>query len=481
MTAIRRRQPTNGNVVPQRVHLVGAGGMHMSAIGEILLARGHVVTGSDLVTSEHTERLQEHGGTIYLGHAAANVGRAELVVTTVAARDDNPELRTARERGIPVMVRSEMVQRLIADRDVLAIAGTHGKTTTTTFASLMAVQSGLDPLVLSGGDSIDLGGNARDGAGRIAVVEADEYAEAFLQYTPKFALVTNIEADHLDYYQTEERYKAAFRAFAERVTPDGTLFVCADAPEAAMLGRERRQAGTHVEFYGVETDTTKTPTEWRAANVRGNDRGGLDCVVQLDGAELGRLALQIPGRHNIANALGALAMAMRAGADFRRAIQAAEQCRGAVRRFEHIADIDLDGPDTTITLMDDYAHHPTEVRATLLAARQRFPGRRLVACFQPHTYSRSAYLLDGFKTCFEALDTLYILGTYAAREQPEAGLDAAGLAREITSPPTVYLETFEEAAERISVDLRPGDVFFTIGAGTVNELGPMLRAKLEAR
>jgi UDP-N-acetylmuramate--alanine ligase len=468
--ALMRRQQQHGDQIPQRVHLIGAGGMHMSAIGEILLARGHVVTGSDIATSMHTERLQAHGATIYLGHAAANLGRAELVVATVAAKSDNPELVAARERGIPIMVRAEMVQRLIADREVLAVAGTHGKTTTTTFLSLMAVRGGLDPLILSGGDSRDLGGNARDGAGRFAVIEADEYAEAFLQYSPKFALITNIEADHLDYYQTEERMVAAFRAFSERVVPDGTLFVCADSPQAAAIGEARRAEGLRVERYSIDAEA-----EWRAVQWRGNDHGGIDFTVQLEGADLGRVSLQLPGRHNVLNALGALAMAMRAGVDFRRAAQAAEECTGAVRRFEHVADVN------GITLMDDYAHHPTEVRATLLAARARFPGRRLIACFQPHTYSRSRYLLEGFRNCFEALDVLYILGTYAAREAADAGMDAAALAAEIHSPEARYLATFEDAVAQIAAELTPGDVFFTIGAGDVDRLGPLLRDRLEAR
>jgi UDP-N-acetylmuramate--alanine ligase len=316
----------------------------------------------------------------------------------------------------------------------------------------------------------------REGSGRVAIVEADEYAEAFLQYSPKFALVTNMEADHLDYYKTEERYLGAFAAFAERVVPDGTLFVCADNAHASALAASRQQAGARVERYAIDADA-----EWRATNVRGNERGGLDCTVQLEGAELGRLSLQLPGRHNVLNALGALAVAMRAGVDFHRAAQAASECRGAARRFEHVADIDVDGPGFGITLMDDYAHHPTEVRATLLAARQRFQGRRLLGCFQPHTYSRSQYLLEGFKTCFEALDVLYVLGTYAARESTEAGMDAEALAREIAQPRAIYLATFEEATERIAADLKPGDVFFTIGAGNVDALGPMLQAKLEAR
>ncbi len=471
MVRLKSKPERNGQVIPERVHLVGAGGMHMSAIGQILLARGHIVTGSDLVPSEHVERLRAQGATIYQGHAAANVGNAELVVTTVAVKDDNEELRAARDLGLPVIVRAEMVQRLIAGRDVLAVAGTHGKTTTTTLLALMAVRGGLDPLMLAGGDSRELGGNARDGSGRVAVIEADEYAEAFLQYEPQLALILNVEADHLDYYGTEERFVEAFRTFAGRVKPAGTLFVCADSPYASQIGEERRRAGARVERYALGD----TDAEWRAIQLRGNDRGGLDCVVQLEGAELGRLSLQVPGRHNVSNALGALAVAMRAGVDFHRAAQAAAEFTGAHRRFELI------GEAAGVTFVDDYAHHPTEVRATLLGARSRFPGRRLVGCFQPHTYSRSRYLLEGFRTCFEGLDDLYILGTFAARESADAGMSARELVAEIAKPRPVYLDTFEEATRRIAAALRPGDVFFTIGAGDVDRLGPLVKARLEAR
>ncbi len=456
--------------LPHHIHLVGAGGIMMSGIGEILLARGHTVTGSDLESSRYTERLREHGATIHRGHAAANLGHPDLVVATAAASEDNPELQIARERGIAVIARAEMVQRLIAERQLLAVAGTHGKTTTTALLALMAVRGGLDPLVLVGGDARDLGGNARDGDGDFAVIEADEYAEAFLQYAPHIALVTNVEADHLDYYGTEERLRGAFRTFAERIVPGGTLIVCADDGGSAALGEERRAAGARVERYAVDTEA-----EWRAVQLRANDRGGFDFTATLDGHELGRLSLGAPGRYNVANALGALAAAMRAGVDFNRAAQAVQEFSGTARRF------DLVGEVAGITLMDDYAHHPTEVRATLSAARQRFPGRRLVACFQPHTYSRSAYLLAGFRDCFHGLDALYLLRTFAARETPDAGLDARGLAAEIGDPPAVYLDSFEEAVERIVGDLRDGDVCFTIGAGDVTELGPMLRERLERR
>ena len=470
---LRPRTAASGQhdqAVPARVHLVGAGGMHMSAIGQILLARGHTVTGSDLVASDFTARLQARGATIYVGHDAAHLGDAQLVVTTVAAHDDNPELRAARERGIPVIVRAEMVRRLIAGRDVLAVAGSHGKTTTTTLLALMAVRAGLDPLVLSGGDSRDLGSNAREGSGSVAVIEADEYAEAFLQYEPEIGLITNIEADHLDYYGTEERLVDAFRAFAERVRPDGVLLVCADSPQAAALGQARREAGARVERYAIDAEA-----EWRAINLRPNDLGGLECTVLWEGAELGRLSLRLPGRHNVANALGALAAAMRSGIDFNRAAQAAGECSGAVRRFE------LAGEAGGVTLMDDYAHHPTEVRATISAARQRFVGRRLVICFQPHTYSRSRYLLDGWRECFSGADQLYILGTYAARESADAGLDARSLANEIARPRAHYLESFEEAAATIADELQPGDVFCTMGAGDVDHLLPLLRDRLLER
>ncbi|TAJ19586.1 MAG: UDP-N-acetylmuramate--L-alanine ligase [Dehalococcoidia bacterium] len=472
-----RQQPKNGHeAIPARVHLVGAGGIHMSAIGQILRHRGIQVTGSDLTLSEHTRRLEALGAHVYTGHAASQIGDALLVVTTAAAKPDNPELVEARARGVPVILRAEMVQRLIADRDVLAVAGTHGKTTTSSMLTLMCVRGDLDPLVLLGGDARDLDdANCRDGAGKVAVVEADEYAEAFLQYDPRIAVITNIEVDHLDYYGTAEAYRAAFEKFAARVRPDGLLLVCADAPQALALGLARRAAGAHVERYGLDADGA----EWNGTRVRGNDHGGLDCSVSLNGTELGRLSIGIPGRHNLQNALGALAAAMRAGVDFHRATAAASAFTGARRRFEIKGEVALDGG--IVTVVDDYAHHPTEVRATVLAARQRFAGRRLVGCFQPHTYTRTVYLLDEFKTCFEGLDALYVLRTYAAREDPERGMDAHALASQIAKPVPATLDDFEAAATRVASELRPGDVFITLGAGDVTDLGPMVLAALEAR
>jgi len=470
-----RQQRRNGNGIPHRVHLVGAGGIHMSGIGQILLQRGHVVTGSDLALSEHTRRLEALGGRVFEGHAASNVRDAELVVATAAAKSDNPEITEAQRLGIPLISRGAMVQKLLADRDVIAVAGTHGKTTTSSLVALMAVRGEMDPLVLIGGDMRDLGdANARDGAGRIAVVEADEYAEAFLQYTPRIGLITNVEADHLDYYGTPERLGQAFLAFSRLIRADGILIACSDNPWAASIAGTREAEGARVERYGIDD----ADAHWRGTKVRGNDRGGLDCLVTLSGQELGRLSLGVPGRHNLLNALGALAASMRAGVDFHRASQAASEFVGAKRRFEEVGVAQVEGG--SVTIIDDYAHHPTEVRATLSAARARYPGRRLVACFQPHTYTRSQYLLDDFRTCFEALDALYILRTYEAREDPDRGMDARTLAVEIAKPAPVYVDSFEEATGQIANDLGAGDVFFTIGAGDVTELGPMVLAALAA-
>ena len=467
MTLSRSRGRAESAAIPKRVHLVGAGGVHLSAIGQILLGRGHVVTGSDLAASDYTRRLQDMGATVYEGHAASNLGRADLVVATAAAPADNPEVAAAFERGVEVILRSEMVQRLLHDRRVLAVAGSHGKTTTTALTALLAERGGLDPLALIGGDAPDLGGNARDGDGDIAVVEADEYYEAFLEYEPHLALVTNIEPDHLDYYETAQRLRAAFALFAERVRDDGTLFVCADSPWAAELGDRQRAAGARVERYGLAPGT-----EWRATQVRPGALGGLAATVLLDGAELGQIELRTPGRHNVTNALGALAMAMRAGVDFHTAARAIAEFTGTRRRFE------VFGEAGGVTLVDDYAHHPTEVRATLSAARQRYPGRRIVGCFQPHTYSRSRYLLDGFRTCFEGLDALFVTQTYPARETPDEGIDGEALAEAIAQPPARYVESFEDAADAAAVELVPGDVFLTLGAGPVDEVLPLVRDRI---
>ncbi|MBE7518061.1 MAG: UDP-N-acetylmuramate--L-alanine ligase [Thermoflexaceae bacterium] len=444
------------------VHLVGIGGMHMSAIGQLLLQRGIAVSGSDLRPSGLTARLESMGAKVHIGHSAANLGSPALVVHTAAAGDDNPEIAAARERGIPVILRAEMVARLMEGKRVIAVAGSHGKTTTSSLIAFILSEAGLKPMYLLGGESIDLGGNAAWGEGDLCVVEADEYRRAFHEYAPDVAVITNVEPDHLDYYGTPEAYHQAFAEFARKVKPGGLLLVCGDDPGAMRVIREAGDGGVTVETFGFD------PREsWCAGNPHPG-AGETAFEVLRQGKLLGELRVRQPGNHFVANALAAAAVSHHLGASFDAIREAVRAFRGAHRRFE------LVGEAGGIIVMDDYAHHPTEVRATLQAARTRFGGRRLIGIYQPHTYSRISYLWDEWTRCWSDLDALIVLETYAARETPVAGRSASDLARAIREPAASYAPDFDAAA-RMAVDLaRPGDVVFTIGAGDVVEAGPMI-------
>ena len=449
--------------IPERVHLVGVGGAHMSAIAQILHAWGHAVTGSDQRESEMTQRLAGMGIRVYIGHAAEHVGDAQLVVTTSAARDDNAEIAEAKRRGIPVIKRAEMVARLMTGRYSIAVAGTHGKTTTSGLIAHMLVEAQLDPTYLIGGDVRSLGGNAASGRGRHIVVEADEYDRAFLSYTPDAAVVTNIEPDHLDIYGTVEELTGAFAQFMSSVPEEGHVIAGADSPRV----REVVAAGSGIRARDVQTYAVDAPAGWTATQV-GHEPQSQTFAVEVGGRSFGTFTIALPGKHNVSNALAGIAAGSTLGIETAVMQAALASYRGAERRFEYV------GEAAGVTVMDDYAHHPTEVRATVQAARERFGGRRLVMLFQPHTYSRTQYLLDEWKRCFDGVDVLFIAGTYAAREDPERGLSGEDLARAIESPPAEYVATFEKAARRIAASLREGDVFFTTGAGDVNAVGPMV-------
>lgn len=441
----------------RRVHLVGIGGMHMSAIASILLARGVQVTGSDITPSRYTERLEREGATVYRGHAAENVGDAELVVTTVAAKSENPELAAARARGIPILIRAEMVAALMQGRTAVCVAGTHGKTTTSGLLAYALVQAGRDPAYLLGGDAVDLGRNAAPGKGAEIVVEADEYAEAFLHYAPDVTIVTNVEVDHLDYYGTAERIERAFRQFIERVKPGGRLFVCADSPRLLAVLNTARPAA-RVETYALDAEA-----DWTA---RVEPAGAEQRLLVAHGSEVfGGFTTPLAGRHMATNCLGAVAALDALGLSCEQIGAALAGFHGARRRFELVAEAG------GVTVMDDYAHHPTEIAATLAAARQRFAGRRLVAVFQPHTFSRTQYLLDEFRGCFAGADLLLLLPTYAARETAEAGLDAAALAAAVARPAPQIVASAEDAVRRLVEQTRAGDVVITLGAGTVDGVG----------
>ena len=461
--------------IPQRVHLIGVGGIHMSGIAQILRHRGHTVSGSDLHLTSLTSRLEALGVTVHGGHDAANVDAAELVVYTSAAHDDNPELTEARRRGIQTIKRAQMVARLMDGKQVIAVAGSHGKTTTTSLIAFILSRAGLGPTYMLGGESADLGGNAAPGDGDHFVVEADEFDAAFLNYRPQIAVVTNIEPDHLDYYGSFEKLTEAFGQFLSQVDNTGYIVACTDSPalQAVLpeaIGDDVKSPPVRVVSYGLTS-----PADWTARNIlpKGVDRSTF--MVYFRQQEWGAVDTGLPGVHNVSNSLAAIAVSEIVGLSRDSTAAAIAEFRGVRRRFE------LVGEAAGVRVMDDYAHHPTEVRATLAAARTRFPNKRLVCLFQPHTYTRTRYLLDGFRTCFGDCDVLLIARTYAAREEPAAGMTAEQLAGEITDPPARYAGELDEAARAVADTLQPGDVFFTIGAGDVDKVGSMVVELLERR
>jgi len=461
--------------IPQRVHLIGVGGVHMSGIAQILRYRGHVVSGSDLHLSPLTSRLQELGVTVHSGHTPANIDEADLVVYTSAAHEDNTELAEARRRGIQTIKRAPMIARLMEGKRVIAVAGSHGKTTTTSLIAWMLDRASLSPTYMLGGESIDLGGNAAPGEGDYFVVEADEFDAAFLSYRPHIAVVTNIEPDHLDIYGSFENLRDAFRRFLSQVDNNGYIVACTDSPDVQAVLPEAIGDGTTSSPVRVVSYGLNTPADWGVANISrmGVDRSSF--MVEFRQEEWGSMETGLPGVHNISNSLAAVAVGDILGLSPAAIANAISQFHGVRRRFQRV------GEAGGVLVMDDYAHHPTEVRATLAAARGRFPGRRLVGLFQPHTYTRTRYLLDGFLTCFGDCDALLIARTYAAREEPSAGMTAEELARKIVDPPARYVGELDEAARLIAEELRAGDVFFTIGAGDVDAVGPMVLELLEQR
>ena len=460
--------------IPRRVHLVGVGGIHMSGIARLLRARGHTVSGSDLHLSPLTERLESLGVDVHAGHDASYVGDAELVVYTSAAQEDNPELAEARRRGLLTIKRAEMVARLMEGKRSIAVAGTHGKTTTSSLIAYMLHEAGRDPTFMLGGEMIDLDTNAMPGEGPDFVVEADEFDAAFLNYHPDVALVTNIEPDHLDRYGTFENLKDTFRRFLTQVKPDGYIVACGDNPALQAVLSEvvggDASFPVRVVSYGLDP-----ANQWRAEKYTTKGVDGYAFVVICDEQVFGTFETRLPGVHNLSNALGAIAVGSILDLPVESVRRSLAQFQGVRRRFQLI------GQAVGVTVMDDYAHHPTEVRATLAAARSRFPGRRIVCLFQPHTYTRTSYLLDGFRTCFTDCDVLLIADTYAAREEPSGGMDAEHLAAEISEPPARYTGDLERSAAALAELLEDGDVFFTVGAGDVENVAPMVLEALRRR
>ncbi len=448
------------------VHLVGIGGIGLSAIARVLHGWGYRVSGSDQQASPLTEALVAEGMTVYTGHRASHVADADMVVVSSAIPDNNPEVLAAKQRGLPVLKREQLLGELSDGKMTIAVAGTHGKTTTSAMIAWILTQAGLDPTFIVGGLLQNLGTNARAGLGEHFVIEADEYDRTFLGLRPDLAVVTALEHDHPDCFPTFEEMRSAFVEFAEQVVEGGLLVACGEDEAGRELAEHLTKKGYQVETYGLDP-----AWDWWAEGVRLGNSAAFE--VWYRGKRLGTCALQVPGRHNVLNALAALAASAAAGLDFGIAAAGLTRFRGTERRFE------VKGQVSGVTVVDDYAHHPTEIRATLAAARLKYPGRPIWAVFQPHTYSRTVTLLEGFAAAFEDADHVLVTEIYAAREADTLGASGADVVHRMIHRDAHYLETLEEAAAALLARVQPGDVVITLGAGDGYLVGERLLLGLE--
>lgn len=459
----------------QRVHMVGIGGAGMSGIARILLDRGGLVSGSDAKDSRGLIALRARGAQVRVGHDPSALdmlpgGPTAVVTTHAAIPKTNPELVEARNRGIPVILRPAVLAKLMAGYTTLMVTGTHGKTTTTSMIIVALQHSGFDPSFAVGGDLGQAGTNAHHGSGSCFVAEADESDGSLLEYSPDIVVVTNIEADHLDFYGSVEAYTAVFDQFVERIRPGGALVVCADDAGAAALGERAAALGVRVLRYGSVQDLDATLVEWTQQGT------GAVAEIRLQGESGPRVVrLSVPGRHMALNALGALLAAIEAGAPVDSVLEGLAGFDGVRRRFE------LVGTANGVRVFDDYGHHPTEVRVTLAALRAAVEGQgRAIAVFQPHLYSRTETFAAEFGEALSAADEVFVLDVYAAREQPLAGISGATVADAVTAPVT-YVPDFSAVAARVAASVAPGDVVVTMGAGDVTLLGREILAEVEAR
>ncbi|MCL7451634.1 MAG: UDP-N-acetylmuramate--L-alanine ligase [Anaerolineae bacterium] len=450
------------------VHLVGIGGIGLSAIARVLHGWGYAVSGSDCQSSALTESLAGEGIVVYEGHHAQHVNSADVVVISSAVPEGNPEVIEARRRGLPVVKREQFLRELTTAKYTIAVAGTHGKTTTSAMISWILMQANLDPTFVVGGVLQNLGTNAHAGTGPHFVVEADEYDRAFLGLQPQVAVLTAVEHDHPDCYPTFRQMREAFASFVRSLVPDGLLILCAEDPETLQLASELPEGEHRVETYGLSA-----ACDWWAEGLHLGNSAAFE--VYHKGKRLGACALQVPGQHNVLNALAALAASTGVGVDFGSASAALTRFRGTQRRFE------IKGRKAEVTVVDDYAHHPTEIRATLAAARVKFPGRKVWAVFQPHTYSRTATLLDDFAGAFGDADHVLVTGIYGARETQTLGVSGQDVVRRSGHPDVRYVEELDDAVQVLLDYVEPGDVVITLGAGNGYLVGENLLVHLEGR
>ena len=452
------------------IHFVGIGGIGMSGIAEILLAEGFNVSGSDLAKSDVTARLEELGARIVEGHAPEHIADAEVVVYSSAVKpEENPETEEAMRQKIPLIRRAEMLAEVTRLHYGVAVAGTHGKTTTTSMIGLVLIEGGIDPTVIVGGKLADLGGtNARRGEGEWTVVEADEYDRSFLSLLPTVAVITNLESEHLDVYSDLDDLKRSFIEFANKVPFYGFIALCLDEPELVDIMPKLTR---RVISYGASSQC-----DVRASNII-YDRGRSQFTVSLRGKELGTIELGVPGLHNVKNALAAVTTGLALDVQFETIASALAKFSGVYRRFE------VKGEEQEVLVIDDYAHHPTEVKATLEGVKRGWD-RRVIALFQPHTYTRTRDFHDEFGKSFLNADVVVITDVYPAREQPIQGVTGELVAKSASDfghRHVNYVADKNDVPEHVVSFLEPGDIVLTMGAGDIWKAGEKILEKLKAK
>lgn len=442
----------------QRIHMIGIAGSGMSGIAEVLKNLGYEVQGSDLGSGAAVEHLRSLGVSVCTGHDRDHVGDAQVVVRSTAIPEDNPELEEARAKGIPVIPRAEMLAELMRLKNGIGVAGTHGKTTTTSFLATIFKEAGLDPTVIIGGRLNACGSNAMLGEGEFLIAEADESDGSFLCLFPKTTVVTNVDADHLDHYPDLESIRDAFVRYMNNIPFYGLNVVCGDDPGVrSILPRIKRPVFT----YGLEPGN-----QLRAENIVIDHRACFD--VMYEDRFWGRVELAQPGRHNVLNGLASIGVAMHCGIGREEIIRALKGFGGVGRRFEH------KGETGGVLVVDDYGHHPTEIRATLATARQCYPDKRLVVAFQPHRFSRTQALFGEFSKVFEDVDLLLLTEIYPASETPIPGVSGMNLAhaiRQVSETSVEFFEDFQAMSAALPGMLQPGDLFLTLGAGSIWSVG----------
>ena len=453
-------------------HFIGIGGTGLAPIARVLLEKGHTVSGSDKSASIQTRELQNLGVHVSMGHMPNNIDGADIVIRSSAVKDDNSEIQAALRTKIPVLKRSEFLPHLIGTQKCIAIAGTHGKTTTTAMIAWMLSACGEDPSYVIGGISKDLDSNAHFGKGSYFVIEADEYDYMFYGLSPWLAVVTHVEYDHPDIFLTPAMYEEAFSGFVSRIVLDGTLFAFADDPGSIALlatcppGRKECSYG-----FDIEAD-------YRAVEVNENHHGGFTFrVVKTDGNiinDLCTINLKVPGKHNVSNATAAVAIADTLRLPFERVKKAMEEFSGVSRRFDILGEIN------GITIVDDYAHHPTEIMATLSAAHSKYPQSRIWVVWQPHTYSRTLALKDGFTQAFQQADRLLVTDVYAAREK-NSDFSSKTFVEQISHSSARFVKDFGEAKRILLDELRSKDVLLVLSAGDADQISADVLAALKER